>query len=160
MDDYNDGRAWARVPNGKDTNSETDWRFVTSTKGYANPSTRAYDWTEPAFVNRAGQSINMAVNLIADVLHSLAMDAGYSTAPYVPPVNTTIPQTTNSTTNQTIVPPVNNTGGTGNQSNTGDEAGESGVGEGISWALPVLLVVVIGVALVLEVYRRKGRKRR
>jgi hypothetical protein len=164
MDDYNDGRAWARVPNGKDTNSEADWRFVTSTKEAANPSTRAYDWADPAFVNRAGQSINLAVNLIADVLHSLSVEAGYSTATYVPPVNTTVPPstntTTNSTTNQTTVPPVNNTGGTGNQSNTGDDAGESGVGEGTSWALPVLLVVVIGVTLVLEVYRRTGRKRR
>jgi len=38
-DTKNDGRCWARHPNGNDTDSDTDWRFVSSrlsTKGYSN----------------------------------------------------------------------------------------------------------------------------
>jgi hypothetical protein len=31
---------------------------------------QSYDWNDPAFVNRCGESLNLAVNLIADVLHS------------------------------------------------------------------------------------------
>jgi len=32
----NDNRAWARSPNGKDSDSLSDWRFQSSTKGYSN----------------------------------------------------------------------------------------------------------------------------
>lgn len=35
-DDYNDDRAWQRCPNGKDTDSDSDWEFRPSTKGYSN----------------------------------------------------------------------------------------------------------------------------
>jgi hypothetical protein len=34
-----------------------------------------YDWNNPAFKNRAGESLNLAVNYIADVLHTLCLEA-------------------------------------------------------------------------------------
>lgn len=34
-----------------------------------------YNWTNPAFVNRCAESLNLAVNLIADVLHTFYMEA-------------------------------------------------------------------------------------
>ena len=36
-DDQNDNNCWARVPNGIDTNSTSDWKFVACTKGDFNP---------------------------------------------------------------------------------------------------------------------------
>jgi hypothetical protein len=36
---------------------------------------QSYDWNNPAFVNRCGESLNLAVNLIADVLHSFYIEA-------------------------------------------------------------------------------------
>jgi hypothetical protein len=36
---------------------------------------RNYDWTNPAFKNRCGESLNLAVNLVADVLHTFHQDA-------------------------------------------------------------------------------------
>lgn len=51
-----------------------------------------YNWTSSDFKNRAGQSINLAVNLLADVLHTLsqqnpsgsaAQPGSYSTLPYI-----------------------------------------------------------------------------
>ena len=77
-DGANDGNCWARVPNGHDTNSDSDWSYVASTKGSANPSTRAYDWADPDFKDRAGENLNLAVNLVADVLHTLAIESGYT----------------------------------------------------------------------------------
>jgi hypothetical protein len=35
-DTYNDGRSWQRYPNGQDTDSETDWKFLLSTKEDSN----------------------------------------------------------------------------------------------------------------------------
>jgi hypothetical protein len=34
-----------------------------------------YNWNNPAFVNRCGESLNLAVNLIADVLHTFCVEA-------------------------------------------------------------------------------------
>ncbi|MBS7646315.1 zinc dependent phospholipase C family protein [Candidatus Bathyarchaeota archaeon] len=34
-----------------------------------------YDWSNPTFKNRCGESLNLAVNLIADVLHTFAIQA-------------------------------------------------------------------------------------
>ncbi|MCS7124774.1 MAG: zinc dependent phospholipase C family protein [Candidatus Bathyarchaeota archaeon] len=34
-----------------------------------------YNWSNPAFLNRCGESLNLAVNLIADVLHTFALQA-------------------------------------------------------------------------------------
>jgi hypothetical protein len=53
---------------------------------------RNYNWDNSDFRNRAGQSINLAVNLLADVLHTLSQQdpsgsadqpGSYSTLPYV-----------------------------------------------------------------------------
>jgi hypothetical protein len=33
-----------------------------------------YNWSNPVFVNRCGESLNLAVNLIADVLHKFTLD--------------------------------------------------------------------------------------
>jgi len=41
-DTVNDGRAWARHPNGVDTNSDTDWIFQESTKGESNDDEETY----------------------------------------------------------------------------------------------------------------------
>ena len=35
-----------------------------------------YDWNNPTFKNRCGESLNMAVNYLADVLHTLWLEAG------------------------------------------------------------------------------------
>jgi hypothetical protein len=34
-----------------------------------------YNWSDPAFRNRCGESLNLAVNLVADVLHAFHQDA-------------------------------------------------------------------------------------
>jgi hypothetical protein len=34
-----------------------------------------YNWTDPTFMNRCGESLNLAVNLVADVLHTFHSDA-------------------------------------------------------------------------------------
>jgi hypothetical protein len=36
---------------------------------------QSYTWDNPAFVNRCGESLNLAVNLIADVLHTFYLEA-------------------------------------------------------------------------------------
>ena len=80
-DSENDGRSWQRYPNGKDTDSTSDWDFRPSSKGSSNGGTRSitrgYNWEDTAFVDRVGESLNFAVNLIADVLHHLAWESGY-----------------------------------------------------------------------------------
>lgn len=35
-DQENNGLSWSRYPNGRDTDSSSDWRFQSSTKGYSN----------------------------------------------------------------------------------------------------------------------------
>ena len=35
-----------------------------------------YDWSNPTFKNRCGESLNLAVNYLADVLHTLWLEAG------------------------------------------------------------------------------------
>ena len=37
-----------------------------------------YDWSDPIFKNSCGASLNRAVNILADVLHTLAVLSGYS----------------------------------------------------------------------------------
>ncbi len=37
-----------------------------------------YNWSDAAFRNRAGESLNLAVNLIADVLHTFLFHGGCS----------------------------------------------------------------------------------
>ncbi len=44
-------------------------------------ATANYDWNKPDFRNRAGESINLAVNLLADVLHTLSLQGPSGTAP-------------------------------------------------------------------------------
>jgi parallel beta-helix repeat protein len=38
-----------------------------------------YDWSNPIFKDRAGESLNLAVNYLTDVLHTLYLDAGPET---------------------------------------------------------------------------------
>jgi len=45
-----------------------------------------YNWSNPAFRNRCGESLNIAVNLLADVLHTLYVEATASTSDNIPPV--------------------------------------------------------------------------
>jgi hypothetical protein len=35
-----------------------------------------YNWSDAAFKNRAGESLNLAVNVVANVLHTFSIDAG------------------------------------------------------------------------------------
>jgi len=43
-----------------------------------------YNWSNPAFKNRAGESLNLAVNAVADVLHTLAVESAVVSAPSEP----------------------------------------------------------------------------
>jgi len=65
-DPYNDNRAWARYPNGQDTDSDLDWRFQISTRGYSNggepannPPTAFIDSISPNPATQ-GQSISFS----------------------------------------------------------------------------------------------------
>jgi hypothetical protein len=40
-----------------------------------------YNWSNPAFLSRAGESLNLAVNTLADVLHSLYQEANPNVTP-------------------------------------------------------------------------------
>jgi len=42
-----------------------------------------YDWSNPAFKNRCGESLNLAVNLLADVLHTLYVETTAPTPDHV-----------------------------------------------------------------------------
>jgi len=46
-----------------------------------------YDWSNPTFKNRAGESLNLAVNYVTDVLHTLYLQGGTEVSPLFPPVN-------------------------------------------------------------------------
>jgi len=39
-----------------------------------------YDWNDPTFKNRAGESLNLATNYLADVLHTLYQESTAETA--------------------------------------------------------------------------------
>ncbi|MDW8023868.1 MAG: hypothetical protein RMJ15_09075 [Nitrososphaerota archaeon] len=52
-----------------------------------------YNWNNPTFMNRCGESLNLAVNLIADVLHTLYVEASI-----LSPVPTPSPKPTPSST--------------------------------------------------------------
>ncbi len=83
-DNTDNEMTWQRIPDGVDTNQDSDWVFVSGTKGTANTvprGSRAYDWSDSAFKNRVGESLNFAVNRIADVLHKLAWESGYANQP-------------------------------------------------------------------------------
>ena len=54
-----------------------------------------YDWSNPTFSGRAGQSLNLAVNDVADVLHTLYQESG-ATPP--PTTSASSPQNINPTT--------------------------------------------------------------
>lgn len=43
-----------------------------------------YDWSDLTFKNRAGESLNLAVNYLADVLHTLASESGFVSTPTEP----------------------------------------------------------------------------
>jgi hypothetical protein len=62
-----------------------------------------YDWTNPTFKDRCGQSLNLAVNDIADVLHTLYMQANPNSSPTPTVTPTPTPTTTNSSS-QTTTP--------------------------------------------------------
>jgi len=47
-----------------------------------------YNWNNQTFKNRAGESLNLAVNQLADVLHTLAIESGLSTTTEPIPVPT------------------------------------------------------------------------
>jgi len=43
-----------------------------------------YDWNNPTFRNRVGESLNLAVNTLADLLHTLAVDSATQPTPTEP----------------------------------------------------------------------------
>jgi len=71
-----------------DTTYDTSGNGLTAVWMDAN-----YNWDNPTFRNRAGASVNLAVNLVADVLHTIYVT---TTTTF-----TTIPQTTTTTTSTT-----------------------------------------------------------
>ena len=50
-----------------------------------------YNWSNPAFSGRCGQSLNLAVNDIADVLHTLYQEAASTTSQTTAPTSTPTP---------------------------------------------------------------------
>jgi hypothetical protein len=44
---------------------------------------QSYNWDNPAFVNRCGESLDLAVNLIADVLHTFYLEAAIPEFPSI-----------------------------------------------------------------------------
>jgi hypothetical protein len=50
-----------------------------------------YNWSNPTFSGRCGQSLNLAVNDIADVLHTLYQEAAPTTSPTTTPTSTPTP---------------------------------------------------------------------
>lgn len=57
-----------------------DTTFGINGSGNATWMDARYDWSSAAFVDRTGDSINKAVNAIADVLHTLALESGLANA--------------------------------------------------------------------------------
>jgi hypothetical protein len=53
-----------------------------------------YDWNNPTFKDRCGQSLNLAVNTVADVLHTLYQEAAPSPTPTATPLPTNPPTLT------------------------------------------------------------------
>lgn len=43
-----------------------------------------YNWSSPTFAQRSGESLNLAVNLVADVLHTLYLESQLSVTPEYP----------------------------------------------------------------------------
>jgi hypothetical protein len=62
-----------------------------------------YNWTNPNFSGRCGQSLNLAVNIIADVLHTLYQESELNSTPTPTPSPTPTP-TPSPTTTPTISP--------------------------------------------------------
>lgn len=44
-----------------------------------------YNWANPVFLGRCGESLNLAVNYVADVLHTLYVDSGLTPTPTLSP---------------------------------------------------------------------------
>ncbi|MCW3982521.1 MAG: zinc dependent phospholipase C family protein [Candidatus Bathyarchaeota archaeon] len=53
-----------------------------------------YDWSNTTFSGRCGESLNLAVNAVADVLHTLYLEANPSTSPTATPTPTPTPTAT------------------------------------------------------------------
>jgi hypothetical protein len=60
-----------------DTTFDTNGESLTCTWMDQN-----YNWSDPTFKNRCGESLNLAVNVVADVLHTFAIEAE---VPEIPP---------------------------------------------------------------------------
>lgn len=82
-----DGRLDSRTAYNATLTLAYDTTFDTSGQGRnATWMDQNYDWTDPRFKDRAGESINLAVNLLADVLHTLSQQSPrneYSVVPYI-----------------------------------------------------------------------------
>ncbi len=59
-----------------------------------------YNWTSPTFMERSGESLNLAVNTLSDVLHTLYQEANPTATPT--PTPTTTPTPTASPTTSTL----------------------------------------------------------
>jgi hypothetical protein len=75
-----------------------------------------YNWNTPTFAGRCGQSLNLAVNAVADVLHTLYQESGTvpsptptSTSTSEPTPTPTATATTSPSTNPTPTPTTTNT---------------------------------------------------
>jgi hypothetical protein len=118
-----------------------------------------YDWTSQAYKDRCGQSINKATNLVADVLHSLAVEAEYTTTS-LPVTNTTDPttNTTTPTTNTTV--PTDNDTVPSSTDNTSTNQTDSTDNEDTPFP-PILTIVAIVIVLSVItsiIHRRKNRR--
>jgi hypothetical protein len=68
-----------------------------------------YNWNDPSFKNRAGQSLNLAVNFVADVVHTFYTEIttpSPSQSPTSPPSGTTTPTASAPSTQTPQVPEI------------------------------------------------------
>jgi len=63
-----------------------------------------YNWTNPAFTGRSGESINLAVNMLADVLHTLYQEANPTATPTPTPTTTPTPTASPTTSALPVTP--------------------------------------------------------
>ncbi len=63
-----------------------------------------YNTSNPVYWNRAGESLNLAVNAVTDVLHTLYVSSNIQTTPTLAPTQTPTPTTTTSTPATTSAP--------------------------------------------------------
>jgi hypothetical protein len=101
-DDDNDGRAWARFPNGKDTDSVGDWTFQTSTEEASNGEEPA-EQSSSITCSTSSQSVAIGSQVAITGLISPAHVGVVVTLTFNPPNGSSTAKTTTSTSDGSYV---------------------------------------------------------